>query len=232
MYRQTVQNDRAARESGKSERGQMPAHLFSSVKFARQVSPPRCLAGSGKGRHGWRSAGGAGRPGGMAELTNPKWIYLKGFLFLVAGSMAAGILILDQPEIKTIVLLAIAIWSFARFYYFAFYVIEHYVDPGYPHAGGGVYDAPGQSMVGAAPVHERCRGPTRSVAFGSELGVGGEAVTHPVLKGVLSVIAFGDALAVAEAPIHRGTTRSTRPRLGGSGCTRTRSPGAPYPAPA
>jgi len=28
-----------------------------------------------------------------------------------------------------------AVWGFARFYYFAFYVIEHYVDPTYRFAG-------------------------------------------------------------------------------------------------
>ena len=31
--------------------------------------------------------------------------------------------------------LAICVWCFARFYYFAFYVIEHYTDPGYRFAG-------------------------------------------------------------------------------------------------
>lgn len=71
----------------------------------------------------------------MADLTNPKLIYLKGFLFLLAGSLAGGILILDNPKIQTVVLLAVAVWSFARFYYFAFYVIERYVDPGYRFAG-------------------------------------------------------------------------------------------------
>ena len=32
-------------------------------------------------------------------------------------------------------LLAVAVWAFARAYYFAFYVIEHYVDPGYRFSG-------------------------------------------------------------------------------------------------
>ena len=32
-------------------------------------------------------------------------------------------------------LLGIAVWCFARAYYFAFYVIEHYVDPSYKFAG-------------------------------------------------------------------------------------------------
>jgi hypothetical protein len=27
------------------------------------------------------------------------------------------------------------VWSFCRFYYFAFYVIEHYVDPSYRFSG-------------------------------------------------------------------------------------------------
>jgi hypothetical protein len=33
------------------------------------------------------------------------------------------------------VLLVISIWCFCRFYYFAFYVIQHYVDPGYRFSG-------------------------------------------------------------------------------------------------
>ena len=32
-------------------------------------------------------------------------------------------------------LLGVAIWSFCRFYYFAFYVIEKYVDSSYRFAG-------------------------------------------------------------------------------------------------
>jgi hypothetical protein len=37
------------------------------------------------------------------------------------------------------VLLAIAVWAFCRAYYFAFYVIEHYVDPGYHLSGLGSF---------------------------------------------------------------------------------------------
>ena len=71
----------------------------------------------------------------MLELTRPKLIYLKGFLFLVTGTMATAILIIDQPTTRTALLLAITIWSFARFYYFAFYVMEKYVDPTRRFAG-------------------------------------------------------------------------------------------------
>ena len=71
----------------------------------------------------------------MRDLTSSKLIYLKGFLFLTASALACAILIIEQPSSRTILLLAIAIWCFARFYYFAFYVIERYVDPGYRFAG-------------------------------------------------------------------------------------------------
>jgi hypothetical protein len=71
----------------------------------------------------------------VGDITNPKLIYAKGFLFLFAGVLAAALLIADHPTLTTAVLLAIAVWCFARFYYFAFYVIQHYVDPGYRFAG-------------------------------------------------------------------------------------------------
>ena len=71
----------------------------------------------------------------MKDLTNPNWIKLKGILFLLIGVLASVLLLLEHPGLKIAVLLAIAIWCFCRFYYFAFYVIEHYVDPGYRFSG-------------------------------------------------------------------------------------------------
>jgi hypothetical protein len=71
----------------------------------------------------------------MKDLSNPFWIKLKGLLFLFIGFAAAILLFLDNPTLRTAVLLVIAIWSFCRFYYFAFYVIEKYVDPGYKFSG-------------------------------------------------------------------------------------------------
>ena len=71
----------------------------------------------------------------MTDLTNPRLIYAKGFLFLVGGIMAVGMILLEQPQLKIAMLLAIAIWCFARCYYFAFYVIEHSVDSSYKFAG-------------------------------------------------------------------------------------------------
>jgi len=71
----------------------------------------------------------------MKELTNPAWIKLKGFLFLIIGLLAALLLILEHLDWKTGALLAISIWCFCRFYYFAFYVIQHYVDDQYRFSG-------------------------------------------------------------------------------------------------
>lgn len=71
----------------------------------------------------------------MKDLTNPFWIKAKGLLFLLIGFVAAILIFLDDPNWKTAALLALTIWSFCRFYYFAFYVIEKYVDPAYRFSG-------------------------------------------------------------------------------------------------
>ncbi len=71
----------------------------------------------------------------MADIKSPRLLYAKGALFVLGGIMAAGLILVEHPTVKTALLLAIAIWCFARAYYFAFYVIEHYVDPSYKFAG-------------------------------------------------------------------------------------------------
>jgi len=71
----------------------------------------------------------------MKDLTSATWIKVKGILFLLLGLAAAALLILESPSWKVAGLLALAIWCFCRFYYFAFYVIEKYVDPSYKFSG-------------------------------------------------------------------------------------------------
>lgn len=73
----------------------------------------------------------------MADLTNPRIIKLKGVLFFLLGALSSTLLLAEVPTVRVALLIAIAIWSFCRFYYFAFYVIEHYVDPGFRFAGLG-----------------------------------------------------------------------------------------------
>ena len=75
----------------------------------------------------------------MKDLTNPFWIKLKGGLFLFLGLLAAVLLMVDAPTLKDAGLLVLVIWCFCRAYYFAFYVIEHYVDPGYKFSGLGSF---------------------------------------------------------------------------------------------
>lgn len=71
----------------------------------------------------------------MGDIRNPKLLYLKGALLLFLGILAAGMLLTDHPDWRTALLLAIAIWAFCRAYYFAFYVVQHYADPGFRFAG-------------------------------------------------------------------------------------------------
>jgi hypothetical protein len=71
----------------------------------------------------------------MGDLKNTKLIYLKGFLFLLIGLSASTLLLIEAPRLKVALLLGLAVWGFTRAYYFAFYVIEHYVDDGYKFAG-------------------------------------------------------------------------------------------------
>ena len=75
----------------------------------------------------------------MTDLTNPRAIKLKGALFLVLGTLAAALLLFETPTWRHAALLGIAIWSFCRSYYFAFYVIEHYVDPSFRFSGLGAF---------------------------------------------------------------------------------------------
>jgi len=69
------------------------------------------------------------------DLKNPRLMYLKAALFVAAGVLASAGILLIAPSLRVAALLAVAIWSFSRAYYFAFYVIEHYIDPAYRFAG-------------------------------------------------------------------------------------------------
>ena len=71
----------------------------------------------------------------MKNLTNVRLIKLKGMLFLLLGLLSAAFLFFQHPTLRAAFLMVVAVWSFCRFYYFAFYVIEHYVDPGYRFSG-------------------------------------------------------------------------------------------------
>lgn len=71
----------------------------------------------------------------MTDLKSPRLIWAKGLLLFALGCMAAALVLVEAPSLKVALLLAVAVWAFCRAYYFAFYVIEKYVDPGYRFAG-------------------------------------------------------------------------------------------------
>lgn len=71
----------------------------------------------------------------MADLRSPSAIWFKGGLFVVLGLLSAFLLIAQMQSFTSAILLLICVWSFCRAYYFAFYVIQHYVDPGFQFAG-------------------------------------------------------------------------------------------------
>ncbi len=71
----------------------------------------------------------------MGDLKNANAIYAKGFLFLAIGVLSSVLLLVDSLEWRTAMLLLLCVWSFCRFYYFAFYVIQHYVDDQFRFGG-------------------------------------------------------------------------------------------------
>lgn len=69
------------------------------------------------------------------DLRDPRWITTKGVLFVILGLLASTAILMEAHSLKVAALLALTIWSFARAYYFAFCVIEQYVDPTYRYRG-------------------------------------------------------------------------------------------------
>lgn len=62
-------------------------------------------------------------------------MYLKAMLFVTIGLVSAALLVLRDPSITTLGLVLLTAWAFARAYYFAFYVLERYVDPSFRFSG-------------------------------------------------------------------------------------------------
>jgi hypothetical protein len=71
----------------------------------------------------------------VTDIKSPRLLWIKGILFLLIGVVSSVLLLLESPSLRVGLLLALAVWAFCRAYYFAFYVIEHYADPGYRFAG-------------------------------------------------------------------------------------------------
>jgi hypothetical protein len=75
------------------------------------------------------------------DIKDVRLLYFKGFLFLLTGLLsAAGVLLgTDDALWRRALVLGICIWAWQRWYYFLFYVIEKYADPGFKFAGVGSF---------------------------------------------------------------------------------------------
>ncbi len=73
------------------------------------------------------------------DLESSRAIMWKGWLFLLLGLMSGGALLALAFSWQIVLLLAISLWAFCRWYYFMFYVIEKYVDPSFKFAGLGSF---------------------------------------------------------------------------------------------
>ncbi len=69
------------------------------------------------------------------DLKTPRAICIKGLVFVLLACFAVCLLLLHNPSIQFAFTLMVAIWASCRSYYFAFYCIEHYVDPSFQYAG-------------------------------------------------------------------------------------------------
>ncbi len=68
-------------------------------------------------------------------LKSAQLIWCKGMLFVILGLTASALLLFEVASLRLALLHALAVWAFCRAYYFAFYVIQHYVDSSYRFAG-------------------------------------------------------------------------------------------------
>jgi hypothetical protein len=68
-------------------------------------------------------------------LSSKGLIVAKGLMFLALAGLAAALLLLETPSLRVAALMAILVWASCRFYYFLFYVLHRYVDPGLRYAG-------------------------------------------------------------------------------------------------
>ena len=71
----------------------------------------------------------------MRDLSSHRWMWVKAALFLIIGIASSALILAELPEWRVLLLLLLAIWSFCRAYYFAFYVVERYIDPSYRFSG-------------------------------------------------------------------------------------------------
>ncbi|MGJ8697473.1 MAG: hypothetical protein ACSHYF_14240 [Verrucomicrobiaceae bacterium] len=71
----------------------------------------------------------------LSDDLPPHWIWIKAAAFLLILSLSAALTLFLTTPLQRLFPLFCVIWSSARLYYFAFYVIEHYLDPNFRFSG-------------------------------------------------------------------------------------------------
>ena len=71
----------------------------------------------------------------MTDLKSKKLIVAKGVMFLGIAVFTAALIVLELTSLRVAAYLVLLVWASCRFYYFLFYVLEHYVDPTMRYAG-------------------------------------------------------------------------------------------------
>ena len=71
----------------------------------------------------------------MRDLTQPRAMWLKAILLLAVRLTSFVLLAIELRSLQGVLLLVVSIWAFCRTYYFAFYVIQKYVDATFRFSG-------------------------------------------------------------------------------------------------
>lgn len=68
-------------------------------------------------------------------ILSPRWMFVKAALFVALALLAAAALVMQSPSWLTLACVLCLAWAASRAYYFAFCVIQHWVDPSYRFDG-------------------------------------------------------------------------------------------------
>lgn len=71
----------------------------------------------------------------MTDLRSEGWLWFKGIAFACVATLSFFLVLVELKSSKQVLLVLVSIWAFCRAYYFAFYVIEKYIDRQYRFAG-------------------------------------------------------------------------------------------------
>jgi hypothetical protein len=71
----------------------------------------------------------------MTDLKSKVLIVAKGVMFAGIALATTALILIEMPSLKLAVFLVLLVWASCRFYYFLFYVLEHYVDRTMRYAG-------------------------------------------------------------------------------------------------